>query len=141
MIAPNAHESFARELLLLGAAISGLVVLSVVAAIVVSIVWSREITPPPGYSGDPKRGHELIATYGCESCHEIPGVAPAGLVGPPLTRIGRRAYIAGRVPNFEITMTLWIENPQQIKPGTAMPNLGVTRRDARDIAAYLATLR
>ena len=38
-------------------------------------------------------------------------------------------------------MIRWIENPPAIDPKTAMPNMGVTVRDARDIAAYLYTLR
>jgi cytochrome c1 len=38
-------------------------------------------------------------------------------------------------------MVRWLRFPQQVAPRTAMPNLGVTERDARDIAAYLATLR
>jgi cytochrome c len=35
----------------------------------------------------------------------------------------------------------WIRDPQHLKPGTAMPDLAVGERDARDIAAYLHTLR
>jgi cytochrome c len=35
----------------------------------------------------------------------------------------------------------WIVNPQAINPGTAMPNLGVSEPHARDMAAYLFTLR
>jgi cytochrome c1 len=71
----------------------------------------------------------------------IPDAAPQGIVGPTLTSMGRRSYIAGRFPNHEIWMTLWLKDPQQLKPGSAMPNLGVGERDARDMAAYLATLR
>jgi cytochrome c1 len=48
--------------------------------------------------------------------------------------------IAGQIANTPEMMTRWIRNPQHVDPLTAMPNLGVTERDARDIAAYLATL-
>ena len=34
----------------------------------------------------------------------------------------------------------WLQHTQQVKPGTTMPQLGVVAQDARDIAAYLATL-
>jgi len=102
--------------------------------------WSSELQPS-GYSGDAKRGEQRVAAYGCASCHEVGAATPRGRVGPPLTDIASRSYIAGRFANDEIWMTLWLEHPQQLKPGTAMPELGVSRRDARDIAAYLATRR
>jgi cytochrome c1 len=35
----------------------------------------------------------------------------------------------------------WLREPQAVHPGTAMPDLDVSERDARDIAAYLGTLR
>jgi cytochrome c len=38
-------------------------------------------------------------------------------------------------------MVRWIQNPQTVDDKTAMPNLGVSARDARDIAAYLYTLK
>jgi cytochrome c len=92
--------------------------------------------------GDPRRGIDAIGTYGCGSCHEIPGIRQAtGTVGPPLTRIARRAYLGGQVSNTPSEMIRWIQEPQRIEPGTAMPDLGVSDRDARDMAAYLYTLR
>jgi cytochrome c1 len=38
-------------------------------------------------------------------------------------------------------MMKWIQRPQEVDPKNAMPNMGVTDQDARDIAAYLYTLR
>jgi cytochrome c len=96
--------------------------------------------PVPG--GDPQRGKVAIAAYGCGTCHVVPGVAGAqGMVGPPLTKFARRSYIAGEVPNTTRQLIQWIAAPQSIEPGTVMPNLGVTPGEARDIAAYLYTLR
>lgn len=92
--------------------------------------------------GDPARGPAAISRYGCGSCHTIPGVRDAhGLVGPPLTHWAARAYIAGEVPNRPATLITWLTVPQSIEPGTAMPNLGVSDEAARDIAAYLYTIR
>ncbi len=92
--------------------------------------------------GDPERGRHVIRTYGCGSCHTIAGVRGANsLVGPPLTGIAQRAYIAGVLPNTPTNMVTWIERPQSVDPHTAMPNLGVSARDARDIAGYLYSLR
>lgn len=92
--------------------------------------------------GDPRQGKLTLRKYGCEACHTIPGVSGAdGLVGPPLDRIGSRTYLAGRLPNTPENMMRWIREPQSIAPGTAMPEMGVTEQDGRDIAAYLYTLR
>lgn len=91
--------------------------------------------------GDPGRGKVAIENFGCGSCHTIPGVAVAkGTVGPPLFFWSKRTYIAGEVPNTPDFLIRWIEVPQAIEPGTAMPNLGVPEGAARDMAAYLYTL-
>jgi cytochrome c1 len=55
--------------------------------------------------------------------------------------MGRRSLIAGRLANTPENMALWLLQTQQVKPGTAMPQLGLAEQDARDIASYLATLR
>ena len=92
--------------------------------------------------GSPARGRAELGAVGCGSCHEIPGVRGArGLVGPPLGGIAERTMLAGRAPNTPANMIAWIRDPQTIEPGTAMPNLGVDERTARDMAAYLYTLR
>jgi cytochrome c1 len=97
-------------------------------------------TSVPG--GDPARGREAIGRYGCGSCHTIPGVTGANaLVGPPLTSWAERAYIAGELPNDPGNLVHWIEDPQAVEPGTAMPFLGVSESDARDIASYLYTIK
>lgn len=92
--------------------------------------------------GEPRRGRERIAAYGCGTCHEIPGVPGAGAtVGPPLARIALRTYLAGHLENTPENMRRWIEHPQAFDAKTAMPEMGVTPEDSRDIAAYLYTLR
>jgi cytochrome c len=92
--------------------------------------------------GDPQRGVAAIKRYGCGSCHIIPGVSGAvGLVGPPLSGIGSRIYVAGVLQNTPDNMMRWIENPKAVDEKTVMPNLGVTPKDAADIAGYLYTLQ
>jgi cytochrome c2 len=91
--------------------------------------------------GDVKRGRELIARYGCGTCHAIPNVAGAhGSVGPPLAGIASRSYLGGVLANTPQNMARWIREPQNVDPRTAMPNLGLSESEARDIAAYLYTL-
>ena len=90
--------------------------------------------------GDPSRGPGLARAYGCIGCHTIPGVHEArGLVGPPLQGILERAYVAGVAANTPDNLTQWIMHPRQFSPRTAMPDLGVSEKDARDLAAFLYT--
>ena len=92
--------------------------------------------------GDPDRGRNDIRRFGCGSCHTIPGVTGANsLVGPPLTGIAQRVYIAGVLPNNGDNMIRWLMDPQKVDSLTAMPKLDVGEAEARDIAAYLYTLR
>lgn len=91
---------------------------------------------------DPRRGQALMAQYQCTACHAIPDVAgPAGGMGPTLKAFGRRSYIAGHIPNAPAALAAWLRSPQALVPGTAMPDLGVSETDARDMAAFLGTLR
>ena len=90
--------------------------------------------------GDPVRGAAAIGKYGCGSCHQIRGLAGArGQVGPPLTGIAARAYVAGVLPNTPENIVNWIHDPKAVDEKTLMPTLGVTTQDASDIAAYLYT--
>jgi cytochrome c len=88
------------------------------------------------------RGKNAIEHYGCPTCHTIPGIRGAnGLVGPSLDRIASRTYIAGVLQNTHTNMLKWIQDPPSIDNKTAMPKLQVSDTEARDIAAYLYTLK
>jgi cytochrome c1 len=92
--------------------------------------------------GDPDAGKSTISDKGCPSCHTIPGIRGAnGLVGPPLTRMGSRMYVAGVRPNTPENLMNWLRDPPGVDPMTAMPNLHLTEQEVRDVAAYLYTLR
>jgi cytochrome c len=96
----------------------------------------------PDFGGDPVRGNAEIGRAQCGACHEIPGVSDAkGQVGPPLTRFARRTMIAGLLPNTPDNLVHWMRDPQSVVPGNAMPDTGLDERQARDVAAYLYTLR
>lgn len=90
--------------------------------------------------GDPRRGQAMFIQYGCGSCHGAKHVPKAtGMVGPPLDGIAVRAIIAGKLSNTPDNLQRWIRDPQAVTPGTAMPDLNVGERDARDITAFLYT--
>jgi cytochrome c1 len=92
--------------------------------------------------GDPDRGKAVIASHGCASCHTVPGVHGANaLVGPPLTSMGSRTYVAGVLQNTPDNLIKWLKDPPAVDPKTAMPNLHLSDSDARDAATYLYTLQ
>jgi cytochrome c1 len=89
-----------------------------------------------------KRGAQAINQYACVTCHEIPGIVGANApVGPSLAGVASRVMLGGVLPNSPDNLVLWLRFPQKAAPRTAMPDLGVSEQDARDIAAYLATLK
>jgi cytochrome c2 len=97
---------------------------------------------PGAAIGDVQAGKAAIAQVGCGSCHIIPGIAGAvGMVGPPLDHIASRQYLAGMLHNTPESMITWLRDPQRVIPGNAMPDMDLSAIDARNIAAYLATLK
>lgn len=116
-------------------------VAALLAALALGGCGSEAAEPPAPSAGDARAGRVAIARFGCTTCHTIPGVpGPQGLVGPPLEAWSRHPYIAGKFPNEPGILVRWIVDPPSLAPETAMPDSGVTAREARDMAAYLYTL-
>lgn len=114
-------------------------------------LWAGELPAPTSCGpqvdaaarapGDLRRGEKALYQYACNACHTIPGVtSSAPNVGPPLAGMGRRTLIGGKLANTPDNMVRWLRHTREVDPLTAMPEMGVTEQDARDIAAYLATL-
>ena len=75
-------------------------------------------------------------TKGCMGCHSLQAAkAPKGLIGPNLANVGARSHIAaGWLKNTDENLERWIREPQTVKKGVLMPNLGVTEEEARALA-------
>src|SRR5579864_1067188 len=89
-------------------------------------------------------GQQIIASKPCVGCHTIPGIPGAnGTIGPNLAGVASRTKIAGgAVDNTgPDDLKAWIMNPPAKKPGTLMPNLGLTDDEATKIVAYLEPLK
>jgi cytochrome c oxidase subunit 2 len=84
-------------------------------------------------------GAKLFMAKGCVGCHSLQAVnAPKGMIGPNLANVGARSYIgAGSFQNTDENLSRWIQNPQAMKKGVLMPNLGVTPDEAKSLVAYL----
>jgi cytochrome c1 len=92
--------------------------------------------------GQPDRAPQLLKLYGCTGCHTLPGgTEPAGQVGPDLVNIARRLYVGGVVTNTPDNLVAFIVDPRAIDPKSAMPRTGITEGEARDVAAYLYSIK
>lgn len=88
--------------------------------------------------GGTDRGQQLITHYGCGSCHQISGIEQAdGRVGPSLENYKDTRYITGGLTATPTNTARWISHPQRYARNTVMPELGVTKNEARAMAAYL----
>jgi cytochrome c2 len=120
--------------------------LALITGLALLVAGCRGGRSSPAYAivpgGSASRGEQVIERFRCGACHTIPGVPDAnGLVGPPLLWFARRTYIAGELPNTPANLITWVRDPPSVEPGTAMPVLGLNEQQARDVAAYLYTLR
>jgi cytochrome c len=87
-----------------------------------------------------REAKDLIAEN-CGACHRVPGVPRAqGHVGPSLQGIARQQFIAGHFVNSPGNMARWIEHPQELLPGDAMPDTGLSHEQVVRIVDYLYTL-
>jgi cytochrome c2 len=92
--------------------------------------------------GDARLGKIAFRDHGCGGCHSITAFEGAdGKVGPALDGVAARSFIAGDLPNDPQHLIAWIQHPQAHKPGVGMPETGLTDAQARDVAAYLYTLK
>ncbi len=90
--------------------------------------------------GDAKRGKQLVEAVGCQACHvlgentkvrELRGTSYD--IAPELTRVGSKVN-----PDWIYD---WIRNPRHYNPTTKMPNLRLSDGEAKDVVAYLVTLK
>ena len=110
-------------------------------AVAVAALSGCTVNPTGDPDGSVEAGRVLLREYGCVACHQVPGVAgPQGRVGPPLGTIAERRTVAGTLPNTPDNLRYWIQEPQDVNPGSLMPDVGVTDDDVDDIVAYLYSL-
>lgn len=99
-----------------------------------------EARPPD----DPEQaaGRQVFVGKACAACHTIRGTPAAGTLGPDLTHVAARQYIAaGMLPTTRGALAAWIADPQTIKPGNNMPMVPLTSNQLNAVAAYLAGLK
>ena len=90
--------------------------------------------------GSRTRGKELFETVGCQACHVAEGYTAVrderGTsydIAPELTRVGSKVS-----PDWLFD---WLKNPRHYNPTTRMPSLRLTDDEARNLVAYLMSLK
>jgi cytochrome c oxidase subunit 2 len=106
--------------------------------------WLREQAAParPPASPAERAGRRAFAANACGSCHTIRGTNADGSVGPDLTHVGSRTTLAAlTLPNDAAALAKWLRDPQHVKSGNRMPDLGLSQRDIDALVAYLERLK
>jgi cytochrome c oxidase subunit II len=106
--------------------------------------WRRSQLSPAASPADPEQaeGLKVFTSKPCAACHTIQGTSAAASIGPDLTHVASRGYIAaGLLQNTRGSLAAWIADPQTIKPGNNMPNVPLTADELRAVSAYLAALK
>jgi cytochrome c oxidase subunit 2 len=87
-------------------------------------------------------GKSLFENKACASCHNIQGSTASGTIGPDLTHLASRRYIAaGLLPNSQGSIAAWLADPQTVKPGSNMPRVTLDADELNALSAYLASLK
>jgi mono/diheme cytochrome c family protein len=83
---------------------------------------------PPARAADPAHGSVLAARW-CASCHVVSAGQPTATEAPTFADIANSpGFDAGRLALF------------LLDPHPKMPNMSLTRTEAADLAAYIASL-
>jgi cytochrome c oxidase subunit 2 len=102
---------------------------------------SQSAAAPRPTAPEAQAGERAFMSDQCASCHTIAGTPAQGKVGPDLTHVASRTTLASNtIPNTRAQLSAWIANPQAIKPGVRMPDLGLSHGQVAQIVSYLETL-
>ena len=97
-------------------------------------------TAPKVETASQRDGEQAFAK--CVACHVIEGTPSAAIpgdkIGPNLSNFGSRSHLAaGTRKNTDENLAIWLRNPADLKPGSLMPNLGLTDQEIASLSAYL----
>lgn len=107
---------------------------------------------------DAYKGQQLFLSLSCVNCHTIRGTTAKkadGIYGPDLTHFASRETLAAlnlswKAEHGKITgeggrklknLEVWLLNPDNIKPGSWMPNFKLTEQQVKLLVAYLSSLK
>jgi len=87
-------------------------------------------------------GQQIFLKSVCTQCHTVQGTPASGRVGPELTHVASKPYIAsGSLQNNRDNLMSWISDPQAIKPGIRMPMNTYSQDDLNALVDYIQSLK
>lgn len=101
---------------------------------------AADAAPPSGPMQE--KGRSAFLAQRCGACHTLRGVASGAHLGPDLTHVGSRLYLAGgTLRNGRAALAGWIADPHASKPGVRMPaSDSMDGETLRALAMYLEQL-
>lgn len=120
-------------------------------------VLGQQAEAPVPAEGTPAwDGLQVFLNKGCTQCHTVDFedndleiadniVAEPGFNGPNLTHFASRnvfagAYLPYEGVSYDQALAEWLANPPEVKPGSFMPDLGLTQQEIDDLIAWMETL-
>jgi cytochrome c oxidase subunit II len=102
--------------------------------------WQRKPALDPGTQQ--VKGRDVFMSSPCVTCHTIRGTDAGSRVGPDLTHVASRSFIAaGTLPNTRENLRNWVRNAQTVKPGNQMPSIALSDEELDAVVAYLQSLK
>ncbi len=105
------------------------------------LAHQRQPASPPS-TAEAVKGAEVFREKNCVNCHSIAGLMTSGRVAPDLTHFGSRTTLAaGTLPNTPENLVKWLKNPQSVKEGVLMPDIGLNTDQIKYLTSYLEGLK
>ena len=117
------------------------------AADVAAFLTAKAPAEPDASGGDATAGRAVLESKACGTCHVFSGVADLPQKPDLANAVHPGKDAVELAPDLRFTrdrMTLasvmrWIRDPTAVKPGTLMPNLKLSDKEAKDAAAYIVS--
>jgi cytochrome c oxidase subunit II len=104
--------------------------------------WIRAQKQPANQDEKEVAGRRVFETTACINCHSVGGTNATGRFGPDLTHLmSRRTIASGAAENTRENLRLWVQKPDEIKPGSLMPAMKLSDTDLDALVRYLETLQ
>src|SRR5438128_758480 len=104
--------------------------------------WARQQAAAARDDGRVAEGRSVFEQTACINCHTVSGTAANGRFGPDLTHLMARGTLgAGVASNTPENLRAWIRRPDDFKPGSLMPPMGLSESQLDAVTAYLSTLQ
>lgn len=100
--------------------------------------WVEKMTQPVQVSEQVAQGEEVFKNK-CMSCHAVDSTIQS--IGPNLNGFASREVVAGYLEHSDENLAKWLSNPQEVKPGTTMPQVPLSEEELDQLVDYLNSLK